>query len=73
MASRAFVSITTADALAPNWRQDISCGNADLLSVEYVRTKLYSSLHIQINLTMKKQLEVMTIFLKLETYRASMG
>ena len=39
MASRDFVIIATADALAPNRHQGISCNNDDISSVEYVETK----------------------------------
>jgi len=39
MASRFFVIIDTADALAPNRRQDNTCANADLSLVDYVETK----------------------------------
>ena len=62
MAPRAFVTITTADALAPNWRQDISCANADLSSVEYVETKTINFFQIKQVLGLKNYLKVMVIF-----------
>jgi len=39
MASRALVNIGATDALAPNWRQGISCANVDLSFLEYAETK----------------------------------